>query len=275
VRLLRRVVDVVGPPARVRAPLPALREELRGRPRGLFAPRGVRDAACPISTRRGTRLVRLVRGRGGGARGPRADPLLSGWGFRAEQGPPLPRRPAEPRRPPRRPPRATTSGGARRRRRPRLWAQGCCGSSAALRRRRRPWRAPARSRRLSRVCVRGGGGVEEQHDVWQGTERSGHRALCAHSAGGAGVHREGPRSLFGNVIDVVDAAGAGVVALLPSFRERREPRRRLHRWAARGSPRHAWLGGVAWGDERRVGFAGGIVGSAARWDGSCRHWARH
>ena len=27
---------------------------------------GVRDAACPISTRGGTRLVRLVRGRGGG-----------------------------------------------------------------------------------------------------------------------------------------------------------------------------------------------------------------
>jgi len=31
------------------------------------APPGVRDAACPISTRGGTRLVRLVRGRGGGA----------------------------------------------------------------------------------------------------------------------------------------------------------------------------------------------------------------
>jgi hypothetical protein len=30
------------------------------------APPGVRDAACPISTRGGTRLVRLVRGRGGG-----------------------------------------------------------------------------------------------------------------------------------------------------------------------------------------------------------------
>ena len=29
---------------------------------------GVRDAACPLSTRGGTRLVRLVRGRGGGVR---------------------------------------------------------------------------------------------------------------------------------------------------------------------------------------------------------------
>ena len=35
--------------------------------RGLY---GVRDASCPLSTRGGTRLVRLVRGKGGGERSP-------------------------------------------------------------------------------------------------------------------------------------------------------------------------------------------------------------
>ena len=34
---------------------------------------GVRDAACPLSTRGGTRLVRLVRGRGGGGGDLRAE----------------------------------------------------------------------------------------------------------------------------------------------------------------------------------------------------------
>jgi len=44
---------------------PAQRSDSRPEvPGGMY---GVRDAACPLSTRRGTRLVRLVRGRGGGA----------------------------------------------------------------------------------------------------------------------------------------------------------------------------------------------------------------
>jgi hypothetical protein len=49
---------------------------------------GVRDAACSLSTRGGTRLVRLVRGRGGG-------------GLRVARDPPRPASPAPPLHPPR------------------------------------------------------------------------------------------------------------------------------------------------------------------------------
>jgi len=55
----------------------------RGRCAALARPRavGVRDAACPLSTRGGTRLVRLVRRRGGGGRCVcrRAEPMPSPW----------------------------------------------------------------------------------------------------------------------------------------------------------------------------------------------------